>query len=101
MILLQITHSQKTAVVLLNAEGETLYEKDYETYELEAAWNQYDPYQMMVTEFNENWLTAGVSGKFSNGKGWKLGYRLQSRKFGGEWDHRHVLVTGISILNFN
>lgn len=55
MILLQITHSQKTAVVLLNAEGETLYEKDYETYELEAAWNQYDPYQMMVTEFNENW----------------------------------------------
>lgn len=27
MILLQITHSQKTAVVLLNAKGETLYQK--------------------------------------------------------------------------
>lgn len=68
MILLQITHSQKTAVVLLNAEGETLYEKDYETYELEAAWNQYDPYQMMVTEFNENWdfHTYQVNAKKTN-----------------------------------
>ncbi|NTU25101.1 hypothetical protein HPX95_02690 [Bacillus tequilensis] len=55
MILLQITHSHKTAVVLLNAKGELLYQKDYETYELEAAWNQYDPYQMMVTVFSENW----------------------------------------------
>ncbi|MEI1422089.1 hypothetical protein EFK13_12625 [Bacillus cabrialesii] len=55
MILLQITHSHKTAVVLLNAKGEPLYQKDYETYELEAAWNQYDPYQIMVTVFSENW----------------------------------------------
>ncbi|MFB0634899.1 hypothetical protein ABE060_22775 [Bacillus rugosus] len=55
MILLQITHSQKTTVVLLNAKGETLYQKDYETYELEAAWNQYDPYQIMVTVFTGNW----------------------------------------------
>ncbi|MGF7532597.1 hypothetical protein AAGG74_02435 [Bacillus mexicanus] len=55
MILLQITHSQKTAVVLLNANGKMLYKKDYETYELEAAWNQYDPYQIMVTVFSENW----------------------------------------------
>ncbi|WP_276734449.1 hypothetical protein [Bacillus sp. (in: firmicutes)] len=55
MILLQITHSHKTAVVLLNAKGELLYQKDYETYELEAAWNQYDPYQIMVTVFSENW----------------------------------------------
>ena len=57
-------------------------------------------YNLTNTEFNENWLTTGVSGKFSNGKGWKLGYRLQSRKFAGEWNHRHVLVTGISILDF-
>lgn len=28
MILLQITHSHKTAVVLLNAKGETLYQKN-------------------------------------------------------------------------
>ncbi|MCO4850148.1 YqgU-like beta propeller domain-containing protein [Bacillus vallismortis] len=55
MILLQITHSHKTAVVLLNAKGETLYQKEYETYELETAWNQYDPYQMMITVFSENW----------------------------------------------
>ncbi|MEC1750031.1 YqgU-like beta propeller domain-containing protein [Bacillus mojavensis] len=55
MILLQITHSQQTAVVLMNHKGETLYQKEYETYELEAAWNQYDPYQMMVTVFTENW----------------------------------------------
>ncbi|MDU0154313.1 YqgU-like beta propeller domain-containing protein [Bacillus cabrialesii] len=55
MILLQITHSHKTAVVLLDAKGEPLYQKDYETYELEAAWNQYDPYQIMVTVFSENW----------------------------------------------
>ena len=50
---------------------------------------------------NENWLTMGISGKFSGGTKWKLGYRLQSREFGGEWNHRHVLVTGISILDFN
>ncbi len=29
--------------------------KEYETYELEVAWNQYDPYQMMVTVFSEKW----------------------------------------------
>ncbi|MCG8397855.1 hypothetical protein LWS67_15130 [Bacillus atrophaeus] len=55
MILLQITHNQRTAIVLLDQNGKKLYDKNYETYELEAAWNQYNPYQIMITVFTQDW----------------------------------------------
>ena len=62
-------------------------------------------YDITDSELNTNWLTFGIS-KFWNKskKGamkWKLGYRLQSQKFNGEWQNRHMLVTGISIFSFD
>lgn len=62
-------------------------------------------YDITDSELNINWLTFGIS-KFwtrskKGGVKWKLGYRLQSQKFGGEWEHRHVLVTGISIFSLD
>jgi len=57
-------------------------------------------YEFTDNDFNVNWLTMGVSRSFAKNKKWKIGYRLQSQKIAGEWNNRHVLVTGISILNF-
>jgi hypothetical protein len=62
-------------------------------------------YDLTDSELNGNWLTFGIS-KFwtrdkNGGVKWKLGYRLQSQKFNGEWEHRHMLVTGISIFSFD
>lgn len=56
-------------------------------------------YDVTNHRFNENWLNFGVSKKIARGISLKLGYRLQSQKFGDQWDDRHVLVTGISIIN--
>jgi hypothetical protein len=58
-------------------------------------------YDITDGELNENWLTLGISKFWDKGKKWKLGYRLQSRKTGGEWSNRHLLVTGFSFLSFN
>jgi hypothetical protein len=58
-------------------------------------------YDVTDHELNINWLTIGVSKPFASGKKWKLGYRLQHQKFGDDWSTRHILVTGISILNFD
>ncbi len=58
-------------------------------------------YDITNTELNINWLTFGISKFWSKGKKWKLGYRLQSQRFNGEWENRHVLVTGISIFSFD
>lgn len=62
-------------------------------------------YDITSSDLNINWLTVGIS-KFWNknkegGIKWKLAYRLQSQKFNNEWQHRHMLVTGISIFSFN
>lgn len=61
-------------------------------------------YDTTNSEFNSNWLTFGISKFWShNKKGgmkWKLGYRLQSQKFNGEWEDRHMLVTGVSFFSF-
>ena len=62
-------------------------------------------YDITDSVLNGNWLTFGIS-KFWNkskqgGTKWKLGYRLQSQKFNGEWEHRHMLVTGISLFSFD
>jgi len=58
-------------------------------------------YDITGKELNTNWITLGVSRSWAKGKKWKLGYRLQSQKFNGEWEHRHVLVTGISLFLFD
>ena len=57
-------------------------------------------YDITNSEFNGNWLTFGISKFWAKGMKWKLGYRLQSQKFGGEWKDRHMLVTGLSFLSF-
>jgi len=60
-------------------------------------------YDITNSELNINWLTFGISKFWSKGMKWKLGYRLQSLKFNGEWENRHTLVAGISIfvIRFN
>ena len=58
-------------------------------------------YDITDSELNINWLTFGISKFWSKGMKWKLGYRLQSLKFNGEWENRHMLVTGISIFSFD
>lgn len=62
-------------------------------------------YDMTGNELNGNWLTLGFSKFWARSKSgamkWKLGYRLQSQKFNGEWEHRHMLVTGVSIFSFD
>lgn len=58
-------------------------------------------YDLTDSVFNGNWLTFGISKFWTKNVKWKLGYRLQSQKFNGEWDHRHVLVTGISVISFD
>lgn len=58
-------------------------------------------YDLTDNELNTNWLTFGISKFWTKGAKWKLGYRLQSQKFSGEWQHRHVLVTGLSFFSFN
>ena len=57
-------------------------------------------YEFTDNDFNVNWLTIGVSKKFSKHKKWKLGYRIQSQKFNDDWSTRHVLVTGLSVIKF-
>ena len=46
--------------------------------------------------FNANWLTGGVSLGLAKGLKVKLGYRWQAQQFGDSWNHRHVLVSGLS-----
>lgn len=58
-------------------------------------------YDITDSELNSNWLTFGISKFWTKGMKWKLGYRLQSQKFTGEWENRHLLVTGISIFSFD
>jgi hypothetical protein len=63
-------------------------------------------YDITDNDLNINWLTFGISKNWSKTeKGsvrWKLGYRLQSQKnTSGDWEHRHLLVTGISIFSFD
>lgn len=55
-------------------------------------------YDITGNELNTNWVTLGIAKPWAKGKKWKLGYRLQSQKFNGEWENRHVLVTGISLF---
>ena len=58
-------------------------------------------YDITDSELNMNWLTVGISKFWRPGVKWKLGYRLQSQKFNDSWSNRHVLVTGISFLDFD
>ena len=58
-------------------------------------------YDVTDSELNGNWLTFGISKYESKGVKWKLGYRLQSQKFNGKWENRHMLVTGISFFSFD
>jgi len=52
-------------------------------------------YELDGSGFNGNWLTVGVRHRFDMGAIAKLGYRWQAQKFGDDWQHRHVLVTGL------
>ncbi len=87
--------------------------KDRIRYRNESVWkshNKITAYQLTPfveeeffidltgNELNTNWLTFGISRSWAKGKKWKLGYRLQSQKFNGEWENRHTLVTGISLF---
>ena len=94
--------------------------KDRQRYRNESVWTsqhsvtgyQLTPfieeeffYDITDSELNSNWLTLGVSKYWRKGKKGsiklKLGYRLQSQKFNGAWENRHMLVTGISILSLD
>ena len=57
-------------------------------------------YDITNSELDSNWLTVGVSKFWAKGMKWKLGYRLQSQKFNGAWQDRHILVTGLSFFSF-
>ena len=57
-------------------------------------------YDITDSKLTTNWLTFGISKYWTKGIKWKLGYRLQSQRFNGKWENRHVLVTGISIFSF-
>ena len=104
------TFSNRSRIELRYFEGNA---KDRLRYRNESVWNarntitayQLTPfveeelfYDITDSEFNTNWLTFGVSKFWTKGIKWKLGYRLQSQKFTGEWESRHILVTGISFL---
>lgn len=58
-------------------------------------------YDLTDSEFNTNWFTVGFSKFLRPGVKWKLGYRLQHQKSNDRWSSRHVLVTGISLLDFD
>lgn len=58
-------------------------------------------YDLTDSVLNTNWLTLGVSKFWKKGVKWKVGYRLQSQKFNGEWENRHVFVTGLSFFSLN
>ncbi len=58
-------------------------------------------YDITDSELNINWLTVGISKLWKERVKWKLGYRLQSQKFNGDWENRHVFVTGLSFLLFD
>lgn len=55
-------------------------------------------YEFTDDGFNFNWLTTGFRWQIRDGVVAKLGYRWQAQKFGGEWSHRHQLVTGILLF---
>lgn len=52
-------------------------------------------YELDGAGLNTNWLTAGVRYPLGEGLTFKLGYRWQAQRSGSEWQHRHVLVTGL------
>lgn len=57
-------------------------------------------YDLTGETFTVNWLTFGVAKAVTKGVKWKLGYRLQSQKRNDQWSDRHVLVTGLNIINW-
>lgn len=92
------------------------YAKDRLRYRNESAWTSLNKitayaltpfieeeffYDITDDTLNINWLTFGISKRWMDNAKWKLGYRLQSQKLNGEWEHRHVLVTGLSFISFD
>ncbi|XYJ23647.1 hypothetical protein ACSE3M_02090 [Bacillus velezensis] len=67
LILVQVTSSGQTELVLINKQGKRLYHKAFNSYELETAWNPYDPYQMMITVFTETWDFTAYTADMNNG----------------------------------
>ncbi|ASB66134.1 putative lipoprotein YqgU [Bacillus velezensis] len=51
----------------MNKQGKRLYHKAFNSYELETAWNPYDPYQMMITVFTETWDFTAYTADMNNG----------------------------------
>lgn len=105
--------SNRSRIELRYFEGDA---KDRVRYRNESVWTSPDSYtRFRLTPYvneeffydatgkslNVNWLTVGITAPWGKGRKWKLGYRLQSQKFGGDWSHRNVLVTGISFLDFD
>ncbi len=74
--------------------------KKYGAFELAPFVEEEFFYDITGHELNENWVTLGFSKSWAKGRKWKLGYRVQSRKVNGRWQERHLLVTGLSFINF-
>ncbi len=53
-------------------------------------------YEFDDNGFNLNWITTGFRIPVTKGVTFKVGYRWQAQKLGGEWGTRHVFVTGIN-----
>lgn len=55
-------------------------------------------YEFNGNGYNMNWLTTGFRVPLADGVTLKLGYRWQSMRRGGDWRHRHVLVSGLNLF---
>lgn len=55
-------------------------------------------YEFTDAGFNFNWLTTGFRFRLRDGITFKIGYRWQAQKIGGEWTERHVFTTGLNIF---
>lgn len=47
---------------------------------------------------NMNWVTAGFTYQVNENVRFKSGYRWNALKFGPQWEHRHVWVTGFAFI---
>lgn len=55
-------------------------------------------YEFTEAGFNFNWFTYGLRWKLRDGVIVKLGHRWQAFKFGGQWNHRQQVVTGLLVF---
>jgi len=100
---LEFRHFEGDAKDRIRYRNESVWTAPYKTtkFNLTPFISEEFFYDVTDHNLNLNWLTVGVSHRLTNKSKWKLGYRLQNQEFNNQWSTRHVLVTGISILNFD